>query len=168
MRVSGFGQDGPYAGRAGYGTVAEAFSGVPSFTGFPDKPPTLPGFPVADSIAATFAAMAAMFAIYKRDQGGLGTGQEIDVSLFEPLFRLVEAQVIGYDQLGIVKERQGNRLAEDSPRKHLPHPRRPLDRDLGKLAAHLRAPGRDHGDAGAGNRSAIPGKLQSLPARRSA
>ena len=60
--------------------------------------------------------MAAMFAIYKRDQGGLGTGREIDVSLFEPLCRLVEAQVIGYDQLGIVKERQGNRLAEDSPR----------------------------------------------------
>ena len=116
VRVSGFGQDGPYAGRAGYGTVAEAFSGVPSFTGFPDRPPTLPGFPIADSIAATFAAMAAMFAIYKRDQGGLGTGQEIDVSLFEPLFRLVESQVIGYDQLGIVKERQGNRMAEDSPR----------------------------------------------------
>jgi crotonobetainyl-CoA:carnitine CoA-transferase CaiB-like acyl-CoA transferase len=60
--------------------------------------------------------MAAMFALYRRDQGGAGHGQEIDVSLYEPLFRLAEAQVIGFDQLGIVKTRQGNRLAEDSPR----------------------------------------------------
>lgn len=116
VRVSGFGQTGPYSDRGGYGTVAEAFSGIPSFTGFPDKPPTLPGFPMADSVAATFAAMSAMFAIYRRDQGGSGRGQVIDVSLYEPLFRLVESQVIGYDQLDIIKERQGNRLAEDSPR----------------------------------------------------
>lgn len=115
VRVSGFGQTGPYAKRGGYGTIAEAFSGIPSFTGFPDRPPTLPGFPMADSVASTFAAMAAMFAIYNRDHNG-GRGQEIDVSLYEPLFRLVEAQVIGFDQLGIVKKRQGNRLAEDSPR----------------------------------------------------
>jgi len=115
VRVSGFGQTGPYAKRGGYGTIAEAFSGIPSFTGFPDRPPTLPGFPMADSVASTFAAMSAMFAIYNRDNGG-GTGQEIDVSLYEPLFRLVESQVIGFDQLGIVKHRQGNRLAEDSPR----------------------------------------------------
>ncbi len=115
VRVSGFGQTGPYSQRGGYGTIAEAFSGVPSFTGFPDRPPTLPGFPLADSVAATFSAMAAMFAIYNRDHRA-GEGQEIDVSLYEPLFRLVESQVIGFDQLGIVKGRQGNRLAEDSPR----------------------------------------------------
>lgn len=115
VRVSGFGQTGPYSSKGGYGTIAEAFSGVPSFTGFPDKPPTLPGFPLADSLAATFSAMAAMFAVYKRDNGD-GRGQEVDVSLYEPLFRLVEAQVIGYDQLNLVKERIGNRLAEDSPR----------------------------------------------------
>jgi crotonobetainyl-CoA:carnitine CoA-transferase CaiB-like acyl-CoA transferase len=115
VRVSGFGQTGPYAKRGGYGTIAEAFSGIPSFTGFPDRPPTLPGFPMADSVASTFAAMSAMFAVYNRDHNG-GRGQEIDVSLYEPLFRLVEAQVIGFDQLGIVKQRQGNRLAEDSPR----------------------------------------------------
>lgn len=115
VRVSGFGQTGPYAQRGGYGTIAEAFSGIPSFTGFPDRPPTLPGFPLADSVAATFAAMSAMFAIYRRDHGG-GRGQVIDVSLYEPIFRLAESQVIGFDQLGIVKKRQGNRLAEDSPR----------------------------------------------------
>lgn len=115
VRVSGFGQTGPYASRGGYGTVAEAFSGIPSFTGPADAPPTLPGFPMADSVASTFAAMSAMFAIYKRDHGD-GKGQVIDVSLYEPLFRLVESQVIGFDQLGIVKQRQGNRLSEDSPR----------------------------------------------------
>ena len=115
VRVSGFGQTGPYSRRGGYGTIAEAFSGIPSFTGAPDGPPTLPGFPMADSLASTFAAMSAMFAIYDRDHGS-GRGQVIDVSLYEPLFRLVESQVIGFDQLGIGKERLGNRLAEDSPR----------------------------------------------------
>jgi crotonobetainyl-CoA:carnitine CoA-transferase CaiB-like acyl-CoA transferase len=59
--------------------------------------------------------MSAMFAIYRRDHGD-GRGQVIDVSLYEPIFRLAESQVIGFDQLGIVKQRQGNRLAEDSPR----------------------------------------------------
>lgn len=117
VRVSGYGQTGPYASRGGYGTVAEAFSGVPSFTGFPDGPPTLTSsFAMADSLAATFAAMGAMFAIYERDQGGSGKGQEIDVSLYEPLFRLVEFQVIAYDQLGLVRERIGNRSITDSPR----------------------------------------------------
>ena len=116
VRVSGFGQTGPYSHRGGYGTVAEAFSGIPSFTGFPDGPPTLPAFPMGDSVAATFAAMSAMFAIYRRDQGGSGRGQEIDVSLYEPIFRLAEAQVIGFDQLGRVKKRSGNRIAEDAPR----------------------------------------------------
>lgn len=117
VRVSGYGQTGPYAARGGYGTVAEAFSGVPSFTGFPDGPPTLTSsFAMADSLAATFAAMGAMFAIYERDQGGSGKGQEIDVSLYEPLFRLVEFQVIAYDQIGLVRERIGNRSITDSPR----------------------------------------------------
>lgn len=115
VHVSGFGQTGPYATRGGYGTIAEAFSGFPSFTGPADRPPTLPGFPLADSVASTFAAMSAMMAVYNRDHG-TGRGQEIDLSLYEPLFRLIESQVIGFDQLGIVKQRIGNRLAEDSPR----------------------------------------------------
>jgi crotonobetainyl-CoA:carnitine CoA-transferase CaiB-like acyl-CoA transferase len=116
VHVSGYGQSGPYRHRGGYGTIAEAFSGVPSFTGFPDRPPTLPGFPMADSVAATFAAMATMCAVYERDHREPRRGQEIDVSLYEPLFRLVEAQVIGFDQLGLVKQRRGNRMEEDSPR----------------------------------------------------
>jgi len=71
---------------------------------------------MADSVAATFAAMAAMFAVYDRDHHEPHRGQEIDVSLYEPLFRLVEAQVIGFDQMRLVKQRRGNRMEEDSPR----------------------------------------------------
>ena len=115
VRVSGYGQGGPYRDRPGYGTIAEAITGIPSFTGFPDKPPTLSAWPLADSVAAVFAALGAMFAIHYRDVHK-GEGQVVDVSLYEPLFRLVESQVIGFDQLGIVKQRMGNRMAEDSPR----------------------------------------------------
>jgi crotonobetainyl-CoA:carnitine CoA-transferase CaiB-like acyl-CoA transferase len=114
VRVSGYGQTGPYRGRPGYGTVAEAMSGIPHFTGFPDRPPTLSAFPLADSVAALFATFAAMFAWYESRRSG--HGQVVDVSLFEPLFRLVESQVVGFDHLGFVKERRGNRLDEDSPR----------------------------------------------------
>jgi crotonobetainyl-CoA:carnitine CoA-transferase CaiB-like acyl-CoA transferase len=116
VRVSGYGQTGPYARRPGYGTVAEALSGVPAFTGFPDQPPTFSAFPLVDCLAGLTAAMATIAAIYERDVGGSGVGQVVDVSLFESLFRLAETQVIAFDQLGLVKERAGNRMAEDSPR----------------------------------------------------
>lgn len=118
VRISGYGQTGPYSHRPGYGTVAEAMSGIPSFTGFPDRPPQLSAFPLADCIAGTFATFAAMFAIYHRDR--TGRGQEVDVSLFEPMFRLVESQVIGFDQLHLAKQRVGNRLEEDAPRNVYP------------------------------------------------
>ena len=116
VRISGYGQDGPYSHRPGYGTIAEAMSGIPSFTGFPDKPPTLSAFPLADAVAGLFGALGAMFAVYHRDVKGTGQGQVIDVSLYEPLFRLVESFVIAYDQLGKVKKRRGNRMEESSPR----------------------------------------------------
>ena len=116
LRISGYGQTGPYAGRPGYGTVAEAMSGVPSFTGFPDKPPTLSAFPHVDALAGVFGCAAVLMATYERDIRGSGIGQVIDVSLYESLFRLAETQIIAYDQLGIVKRRNGNRMDEDSPR----------------------------------------------------
>jgi len=116
VRVSGYGQTGPYAQRPGYGTVAEAMSGVPSFTGFPDKPPTFSAFPLVDALTGLFAAYATMLAVYERDVRGSGRGQVVDASLYESLFRLVESQVVGFDQLGLVKQRKGNRMDEDSPR----------------------------------------------------
>lgn len=116
VRISGYGQTGPYSRRPGYGTVAEAMSGVPSFTGFPDKPPTFSAFTHVDALAAMFAVQGALMALYERDVAGSNKGQVVDVSLFESLFRIVDPQVIAYDQLGLVKQRNGNRLAEDSPR----------------------------------------------------
>ena len=116
VRVSGYGQTGPYAHRPGYGTVAEAMTGLPSFTGFPDRAPTLSAFPLADTVAGTFALMGLLAAVYERDVAGSGVGQEVDVSLYEPVFRLAESQVIGFSELGIVKQRRGNRIEEDSPR----------------------------------------------------
>lgn len=114
VRISGYGQTGPYSQRPGYGTVAEAMSGIPAFTGMPDHPPQLSAFPLADTVAATFGALGALAAVFHRYS--TGKGQVVDVSLFEPLFRLVESQVIAYDQLGIIKKRRGNRLEENAPR----------------------------------------------------
>jgi crotonobetainyl-CoA:carnitine CoA-transferase CaiB-like acyl-CoA transferase len=116
VRISGYGQTGPYGPRPGYGTVAEALSGVPAITGDPDGPPTLSAFPLVDCLAGLTATMATLAAVHERDVGGSGKGQVVDVSLFESLFRLVENQVIAFDQLGIVKDRIGNRMAEDCPR----------------------------------------------------
>jgi crotonobetainyl-CoA:carnitine CoA-transferase CaiB-like acyl-CoA transferase len=114
VRISGYGQTGPYRKRPGYGTIADAFSGIPSFTGFPDNPPTLSAFPLADTLAGSFGVIGALAALQESKRSG--RGDEVDVSLFEPLFRLAESQVIAYDQLGHVKQRMGNRLEEDSAR----------------------------------------------------
>ncbi|MGC2939887.1 CaiB/BaiF CoA transferase family protein [Brevibacterium sp. FAM 24638] len=113
-RISGYGQTGPYSKRGGYGTVAEAISGIPSFTGPKDGPPTLSAFPLVDVLAGHSAVQGVLMALHERSQSGLG--QVVDVSLYESLFRLADAQVIGYDQAGIVKQRNGNRMDEDSPR----------------------------------------------------
>ena len=114
LRMSGFGQTGPYKGRPGFGTVAEAMSGLAQITGFPDGPPILPAFPMADEVAGTFAAMAIMMALYDRER--TGEGQWIDSSLYESLFRYMIPNVPEYDQSGIVRGRMGNELLDAAPR----------------------------------------------------
>ena len=116
LRVTGFGQTGPYKTRPGFGTLAEAYSGFAHITGEPDGPPTLPPFGLADGVAAHYGCMAAMFAVYERDVRGSGKGQYIDVAIHEPLFALLGAQAITYDQLGIVQGRGGNRSVNNAPR----------------------------------------------------
>jgi crotonobetainyl-CoA:carnitine CoA-transferase CaiB-like acyl-CoA transferase len=116
LRVTGFGQTGPYRHRAGFGTVAEAFSGFAHITGEPDGPPTLPPFGLADGVAAYHGVFAAMFAIYERDVQGSGKGQYIDLSLYEPMFALLGAQSATFDQLGIIQNRGGNRSKNNAPR----------------------------------------------------
>ena len=114
LRMSGFGQTGPYKDRPGFGTVAEAMSGLVHITGFPDGSPILPAFPMADEVAGTFGAMAVMMAIYHRDK--TDEGQWIDMSLYEPLFRYMIPNLPEYDQNGVVRGRMGNELHDAAPR----------------------------------------------------
>lgn len=116
LRISGYGQDGPFSKRPGYGTIAEAMTGIPAFTGDPEGPPTLSAFPLADAVTGIFGAFGVLLAIYERDRNPDHLGQVIDLSLYESLFRLAESQVIGYDQAGIIKKRLGNRMEGVAPR----------------------------------------------------
>jgi crotonobetainyl-CoA:carnitine CoA-transferase CaiB-like acyl-CoA transferase len=116
VRVTGFGQTGPYNRRAGFGTLAEAMSGFAHITGQPDGPPTLPPFGLADGIAAYYGCFASMFAIYERDIGGSGKGQYIDLAIYEPIFALLGPQPIIFDQLGVIQNRTGNRSVNNAPR----------------------------------------------------
>jgi succinyl-CoA--D-citramalate CoA-transferase len=114
VRVSGYGQSGPYSGRGGYATVAEAFSGLASFTGFDDRGPMVSAFPLGDYLAGIFGAFGAMVALHHRER--TGRGQVVDVSLYEPLLRIIESVVVRYDQTGRTKPRLGNQMEEDVPR----------------------------------------------------
>ena len=109
VRVSGFGQTGPYKDRPGFGTLAEAMSGFAHITGQPDGPPTLPGYGLADSMAGQFGTWAVMFALYERDHKS-GRGQMLDLSVMEPIFTTTGDQALAYDQLGVVQQRTGNRV----------------------------------------------------------
>jgi crotonobetainyl-CoA:carnitine CoA-transferase CaiB-like acyl-CoA transferase len=114
VRVSGFGQDGPYSHRPGFGTLAEAISGFAHVNGWPDGPPTLPPIALADSVAALAGTALAMFALWHRASSG--RGQVIDLSIFEPLFWILGPQASVYDQLGLVPGRSGNRAPFTAPR----------------------------------------------------
>ncbi|MCB1488452.1 MAG: CoA transferase [Bauldia sp.] len=116
VRVTGFGQTGPYRRRAGFGTLAEAMSGFAHITGEADGPPTLPPFGLADGIAAYFGCFATMFAIYERDVRGSGKGQFIDLAIYEPIFAVLGPQPIIFDQLGVIQKRNGNRSVNNAPR----------------------------------------------------
>lgn len=102
--VTGYGQTGPNAKLAGLGTPLQAFSGMTYMTGYTDRPPVSPPFALADYIAGLNAAMGTLIALYHRD-ALKGKAQEIDVSLYEGIFRMEEAMVAQYDQFGTVRER---------------------------------------------------------------
>ncbi|MER7745535.1 CoA transferase [Streptomyces bacillaris] len=116
VRITGFGQQGPYASRAGFGTLAEAMSGFAHLTGEPDGPPTLPAFGLADTICGIAASSAATMALYHRDRDPQGRGQVVDMSLIEPIMAAVGPAPTVYDQLGIVEQRHGNRSTNNAPR----------------------------------------------------
>lgn len=115
VRVSGFGQDGPYSDRPAFGTLIEAMSGFALMTGEADGPPTLPPFGLADGIAGISAALSAVMALYYRDARGR-TGQVVDLAILEPLITVLGPQAMAYDQLGKIPVRVGNRSLNNSPR----------------------------------------------------
>ncbi|MFT3852982.1 MAG: CoA transferase [Ilumatobacteraceae bacterium] len=115
VHVTGFGLTGPYAQRPGFGTLIEAMSGFAHITGEPDGPPTLPAIALADSVASMMGAIACLTALHHRDQHS-GRGQLIDVSLLEPLSRVLGQAATDYDQLGVVQGRTGNRWNITAPR----------------------------------------------------
>ena len=116
LRYSGFGQSGPYKDRPGFGTIAECMSGYVGMTGFQNSAPVLPPVPLADEIAGVFGAMSGMMALYHRDTAEHGKGQVVDLSLFEPLFRLCIPHMTMYDKLQINRERVGNDFPDAAPR----------------------------------------------------
>jgi len=119
VRQSGYGQTGPRSAKPGFGTVAEGISNWAHVNGFPDSKPLLPPISLGDLTAATFAVQGVMFALFERDvgrAGGSGEGQVIDMSLYEPLFRLFVSEVEAYDRLGEVRERIGNHHESAAPR----------------------------------------------------
>lgn len=115
LRVSGFGQNGPYARRRAFGTLIEAMSGFAHQTGLQGGPPTLPPFGLADGVAGITGALAVSLGLYHRDASG-GTGQVIDLSLLEPLLGILGPGPTVFDQLGEVPGRHGNRSPNNAPR----------------------------------------------------
>jgi crotonobetainyl-CoA:carnitine CoA-transferase CaiB-like acyl-CoA transferase len=118
VRVSAYGQTGPYSDRPGFGRIAQAFGGLTYLAGFPDRPPVLPGSAtLADYAAGLFSALAALAAKHHRDR--TGEGQQVDVSLYESIFRFCDVLALAYDSLGIVRERKGS-AAHAAPHNHYP------------------------------------------------
>lgn len=115
VRVSGFGQTGPYRERPGFGTLAEAMSGFAATNGAADGPPVLPQWPLADGVTALAGAFATMAALRHAER--TGEGQVVDLSIYEPLFWILGAQTTAHDQLGLVPTRQGSRTDFNVPRE---------------------------------------------------
>ncbi len=133
VRISVFGQTGPYGPRPGLDRLGIAFGGLLHLTGDPDRPPVRPGLNISDYLTGVFAAFAAVSALYGRDAGGAaarsggsgvggasgvrgsGDGEVIDAPLYASILRILEWTLAGYDRLGVVREREGNRLSHSAP-----------------------------------------------------
>ncbi|PHY06775.1 MAG: CoA transferase [Alcaligenaceae bacterium] len=114
IRVTGYGQTGPYSDRPGFGTLAEAFAGAAFISGYPEQPPLLPGFGLADSTTGLMAAYLGLVAMAEKRR--TNKGQYIDLAIYETLLTLIGPNVINYDQLGIIQQRSGSRLSFTAPR----------------------------------------------------
>lgn len=115
IRISGWGQTGPYASRPGFGTLVEAFSGFAEKNGFPDKPPALPNLGLADMIAGLSGAFATLAAVREVEVNG-GLGQVVDLSLLDPMLGILGPDAAIYQQTGQLPKRMGNRAEIAAPR----------------------------------------------------
>jgi crotonobetainyl-CoA:carnitine CoA-transferase CaiB-like acyl-CoA transferase len=134
VRISAFGQDGPYAGRPGLDRLGVAYGGLLHLTGEAERPPVRPGVTVADYLTGVFAAEAALAALYRRDAtprraagrppvadgAPTGAGAVIDASLYGSVLRILEWTIAAYDRLGTVRRREGNRLSNSAPLDNYP------------------------------------------------
>jgi len=113
VRTSGFGQTGPYSQRAGFGSVGEAMGGIRNVTGFPDRPPARLGISIGDQLAALYATIGCMTALYERTKSG--RGQIVDTAIYEAVFSTMESLVPDYLLAGYVRERMGNEIPGVAP-----------------------------------------------------
>lgn len=113
VRISGFGQTGPYSGRAGYGVIGEAVSGLRHITGDPDRPPARVAVSITDYITGLYGAFGAVMALFARSR--TGRGQCVDSALYECAFSFMEPHIPAYEKLGHVAMRAGSRLPDSTP-----------------------------------------------------
>jgi crotonobetainyl-CoA:carnitine CoA-transferase CaiB-like acyl-CoA transferase len=118
VRISGYGQTGPYRGRPGYGVTCEAVSGLRELTGDPDRPPSRVAVSLTDEVTALYAAFGAMMALWRRQS--TGRGQVVDAALYEAAFSLTEPHVPAYGALGAIAKRAGSRLPDNAPNNLYP------------------------------------------------
>lgn len=113
VRISGYGQTGPYSSRAGFGGVGEAMGGLRALTGEPDRPPSRAGISIGDTLAATYGCMGALAALQARQSSG--KGQIVDAALYESVLQVMESLVPEYDVMDIVRQRSGSILPGIAP-----------------------------------------------------
>jgi formyl-CoA transferase len=109
VRLSGYGQTGPYRDQPGFGAIGEAMGGIRFVTGYPDRPPVRAGISLGDSVAALYGVIGALMAVYARQTNG-GRGQVVDVALYEAVFSLMESLLPEFDVTGFVRGRSGASL----------------------------------------------------------
>jgi crotonobetainyl-CoA:carnitine CoA-transferase CaiB-like acyl-CoA transferase len=118
VRISGYGQTGPYAARPGYGAICDAFAGVRDLTGDPDRPPSRVALATTDYLTAVYSAFGTMMALFSRQT--TGEGQVVDAALYEAAFSMMEGFVPAYDKLGHLPKRQGPNLPNVAPNSLYP------------------------------------------------
>jgi len=113
VRISGYGQDGPYSTRPGFGVIGEAMGGLRYVTGTPDRPPSRTGISIGDTLSALYGVIGAMVALEQRRK--TGEGQVVDVALYEAVFSVMESLLPEFDAFGVVRERTGSILPGIAP-----------------------------------------------------